>query len=53
MAQADEPVNRGGQPGSGTATNTCRTSVPPQEEDPSKALCTIKVTPGAPGPAIA
>ena len=51
-AQAGEPVNKGGKPGEATATNICRTSMPP-EGDADEEFCTVKVTPGAPGPAVA
>lgn len=50
-AQAGEPVNKGGEPGDATATNDCRISNPP-EDDADKPFCTVKVTPGAAGPAV-
>jgi hypothetical protein len=51
-AQADEPVNRGGEPGKpGTASNVCRSSMPPQGDPTS--FCVAKAEPGVPGPAVA
>jgi hypothetical protein len=51
-AHADEPVNRGGEPGEpGVATSDCRTSVD-QQDGVSYAFCTATAEPGAPGPAV-
>jgi hypothetical protein len=52
-AQADEPVNRDGEPGKrGTATAYCEPSVPLQD-DVSQVSCTATPgRPGAPGKAV-
>jgi hypothetical protein len=52
-AQADEPVNRDGEPGEGgTGTVYCPPSVPP-EDDASRVFCTATPgRPGAPGKAV-
>jgi hypothetical protein len=49
--QAGVPLHQGSEPGTGTATSDCRSSMPPQG-DVLSSLCVARVTPGAPGPAV-